>query len=65
MALTVKTSDGKLLDTVRLVAGKLHYDTEAAKDIFEAKRGSERLSDPDVYALLTDWSNGYMVSKWS
>lgn len=65
MALTVKTADGALLDTVSLVNGKLRYKTGEAKSIFEGKRlqDGKKLGDAAIYAMLTDWSNGYVVIK--
>lgn len=58
MALTVKTVDGELLDTVSLSNGKLKYKTGEAKSIFEGKRlqDGKKLSDADIYALLTDFT---------
>lgn len=62
MALTVTSvRTGHVLDEVRLVDGKLAYQTGRARQIVEGKRAAHpELSDADLYRLVTDWSNGYI-----
>ena len=53
---------GDELDRVSLEDGVLVYVTGSARGMFEAKRNLN-LDDAGVYALMSDWSNGYVKTK--
>lgn len=61
----VNVRDGRVLDEVELTAaGELRYRTGAARSMFEGLRGSDQtLTDAQIFALRTDWTNGYVAIR--
>lgn len=54
---------GGELDRVELSAARLQYDTGTAEPIFEGRRHAKPgtlLTDAELYAWFTDWSNGWI-----
>ncbi|MGW4411170.1 hypothetical protein ACWEJ6_44565 [Nonomuraea sp. NPDC004702] len=62
----IDVSDNTVLDTIRLDAGQLVYDTGKARDVVESlRRRTPGGTDPAVYEALVagGWSNGYAVIR--
>lgn len=65
MSLHVTSRSGNTIDEVGLAEGALTYRTGAAREIFETMRGRMEpgLTDEDLYALMTGWTNGYISAQ--
>ena len=60
--LTVTGSDGHVLDEIRLVGGKLAYQTGRVREVVETpRRKHPDLTDERLYELAAGWSNGYIT----
>lgn len=60
----ISVRSGDVIDTVTLADGELRFATGAAREMFESLRSVDpSLTDAAIFAMRTDWSNGYIQTR--